>query len=1007
MDQRSGTHGTIVIPAQSQYSVPPRMAEVLGGMVFKARPSGRLLIVHAPGTISPSLDPYTTLPRHGAWWGDIVTNQFVEICTNDRRALDERFREIVVAEYMSYIERWFEHSVQQKHVSITNARFLINEKYFTEEFIDLSPILGNGSECSRIAEWVYLNAPEDTDLLVSVGPKSKPVADAVARVFWRMNRTNVVVALAEKTNSPDTIFSNPSWNKVLLITDVIGSSETLVNHVIGLRDTAKEIHVVALVDTRNRARFGSDPLKCHFTSVKALLHHEVERKPFASTEVKGSFLVVDETTQRPLQYSRSSGATNHEMFLSKTATVGALRWRHWEHAGRHYSFYIDIPSALLAVEKEFKTWFGSRISQWNEQYCGALYFFDVHSDISQTIRRELVYACGASGSVSLMEAEVAAPRVMPIPGKKDCIAVIPAIGSGRTAERLIRYLSAEGYSRILLIGFLSRLSPERAGILFGISRYGSSEVSVEAFVELCLPLYEPRFGSCPMCTEEQQLRDALRGHLEEGEIRNLVSPWRVRSAKVVGADVVPVTTRVSEEDPDLVRFRVRDLYGRSDRCVKSRSLLQAMLLNGNVRERFLELISYERSSHEWEVETLIKRIGRDSFERLLAHCTELLDNNVEGFPLGRYAPAIAHLLPRQYIHCVPQLLHRYRYSHREIGQILVATLLTNYEVAREWPLAGIEEFRIYRRLWEHLQQRSYQDTNILQVVRSIAELEGLFSGSNPFIEQLPVCSEEHLGPEQAWNGLRQRILTSCKKWNSARRTRRTVSEFFGNRHIKATSDESMVFEALDHALLAHLQHIDDAMAELEVQARGPYRESQNEPLRRRVVELSLEVQDVGKLLTDSLGEYRSNPVSLVLSAQRQLVTQYGITFDFQLVSEVASVFVEPGYFTWAVMEIVRNAYWAMAQQSIVDVTVTVKLYEADGMIVVDVCDEARLPGEPPPYRGRYHVERVASEFGGRFGYLEVNKCGKVARLELHAVRIMSDQNVGASHLQTSEPAVHE
>lgn len=978
---RGGQTGTALLLCPSIGAVLPRAAAALQALIPAARPSGTSVVVHAPGLAVAASAASSDRPRPRTWWGDLVANEFVELGDLGGRVLATEAVELLRAEYKGWIEGWLKGAMATERLIVDGARFLVDGRYYTTEFVDLEPLLRPEFSAERIADWMALTTSPRVSHIVAVGAHASRLASALAQRLGADADAPEVVPLAGSGRAAADRLSLVPRTSVLVVTDVIGSGASVRRALDLLGDGGGEPTILSVVDTRTAGHTGYVMSGTHRVRTLSVATHPVPMSAATNHLDDSEYVEVDPRTQRPTRREgRRVVALSAERLLGSAAEVGALRTRHWEHSGRHYSVFLDLQPLFRRLADDIRGWVSSCLESNTEGAPSDFLIYDPDKAFgdssvvgSGSVRTDIESRVGCRAR-DLCWDELTAPPVRAQRSRGGAIVLIPAMASGRTARHALRYALAEGASWVLLLVALSRMDPDGAAFVTQLSALAGVPVQVSVFSELQVPSYEPGPLACPMCHEEALLTAKLfkDGDADLALQARVLGPWRLRRTMDVPLNE-PRRNLDAALDPDLDRAVLRDAYGRAGSDSRARITLNSRLVDEeSARERFVEVMAYERQGAEFTPDQVRHRIQAPGFAALETFLLQVVLQSSTGYPVGRYAAAAAHLLPTEYLDHLSRLIRAHVGSDRDICQLILGAAATGRAVTEPWPFGDDRQDTDGAELWRRLRPDAAGWQAALGAIQTI---KGNLTSSTPLFDELPRLPNPTDDAAKSWNVLVDKIGRVANDW---RRTQIDCQELYRFAPLRQQNEQS--------GALGELRRLGRAVGDLEAQARGTFSPEHNDALRARVVELAREVKAIGETLYFKLEEFTPDPWRMALRASEELKREDGIVVSPESLGHERHVFFSGQVLIWAIKELVRNATKAVAHAGLQS-PCRISVAQAGAIIRVCVGDPLPVESLPPAMRGRLQVQARVLDFGGTLSYEPDGHGGKWAVLQLRSAPI--------------------
>ena len=643
--------------------------------------------------------------------GDIATNQFVLIGNlNDTTtkifpvskldtntfSFNENTIKSVRNHYNGYLERYLKKIINSSIVKHENGSFLVEKKYYTSKFYEISKAFVTDTHVRRFAEWCSLHANNNTRLIITTSDTLLKLSEETASILSdEKNIVKVVVVEPPINPASASLAILPYVNQdALIITDVICRGEN-IQQLMSIISPLKLKKIICLVDARQKIHIGKpisfmsqfDSLTINVVSI-----HSDEILPYRDPPLADKIYVIDKRTNAPTLYIRPSEPTKklEEVLKEATLKTSSLYLGHYVFDKKHYSYFLHLPRLLDAYQLEIKNWIRSQVDFFSktsakEEEKWEAFTYNPRGNLTWT--EKVIDLLPSNFTNTILTKEDLLAPLPPIElASNDCHALIflPAIASGETARLCIEYVSRKKPSIILVLCFMSRMDPYHRTFFSGINKYRDASLHFSFFLDLTIGSYNNE-TVCPMCDEARALKNVLnvmQNKTSDSQL-NIYTLINLLKNKISSQQEIEleysssgflVGSNLSQRDVN--RAYIRALYEGAERDIPGARKQLNKILNDDLNniDIFLEIFSFEKNSPMFMFEELDQRLYR-SLHLVINRAHDILNDSTPPFPVGKYIGSIVSLIPHSFIGKYCDLVKRYLTSSRDLQEIVINLIL--------------------------------------------------------------------------------------------------------------------------------------------------------------------------------------------------------------------------------------------------------------------------------------------------------------------------------------------
>jgi hypothetical protein len=653
-----------------------------------------------------SIYPNNELP--GVFFGNIYENTFSSVGKKTKliddwflpksnnaqlRSLDIDVIQEIFKQQLKSLKREIIRKITKKDVLHNNGLYLIEKKYYTEKFYQITSLLDDFHFSKLCAEWIcntiIISELKFNNIVVisrSVSEIAHQLKSLLSYSNFEINIINVSDLKTYDEIKKET--KNISKQKSLIITNVICRGETIKRFVEPLSYRLDIEKIITIVDARIELLdlLGINILSIHKDPIKYYKDNDDIPKKIQNKEI---YLIDEKTIAptlriRPINKKFRAIDTSIETFRSINKSNSLLS-RHIEFKGNHFNLFFNLNKFFQSMELQIKNKIRNLINNINEKDKNTIiktFFYDPNDDLL-FLQDLILFDFNSPQKITLNE--LFAPEIPELESNTNlkCLIIIPASINGKIARLAIEYISRLHPKEIYFHSILSRMRPRDQAFLQSITTYNN----IKLFVSFSLEVRIPAFGkhNCPICLESAKYKNILNnlhsnGHQMNEEEIDIID--KLVSKKIEKLDVLDMNKPENYNSDyntteDIVRkMEIRSLYESSEYNIESRRKLSKVLNNSNALYLFSEIVNEEFLSDEFTPDIIRMRLYND-FEKLISKLMEILEQNNGEVNISKHLNTLMHLIPNETNFKISFLFSKYSNSLNIIEEICLSLLLKN------------------------------------------------------------------------------------------------------------------------------------------------------------------------------------------------------------------------------------------------------------------------------------------------------------------------------------------
>jgi hypothetical protein len=650
-------------------------------------------------------------------YGDLYRNIFRTTTQDPNRAatrLEAGLQQRLIAHHTAELRLVLQSLLDAPSVRHAPGPFLIENQYYTDVFYEIANAFKGSAAEESFAQWAISHVNKPVEIIVIASVTVRRLATAVANLAAALTTVKPTLIEAFSQDSPGEVaFRDLSLQgkRGLVLTDVVCRGER-IRATLGMFSGMTISHVLAIVDARAKSDVAQPLSWLSAGSQKTVLVNSVREETITPHvdrpsrphgqrhEDEHRVFVIDRRTNSPTLYSRTSQAQlSVGALLESPANAGGIVFSgHLEYQAKHYSHFLHFPRFLTAQRNEIASWIASQIAFVDHTFpkavAGRVFTACIYDpdDRFHWLPQDLASIPQSPTVTKIAHEQLLSPTPPRAASSGPWVMIIPAAASGETARLCIEYVSRQKPTCILLLLIVSRLDSYHSTFWTGITHYRDAPVHVARYLDFPLGSHAPGEGSCPGCAELLSLRRILQRAQEalpqDSRLMKTLSA-KVSALTPISLNVATLTgdSHLALTDEDLAHARLASLYEQASTDLLARRELNKMFSHQVEVDRFLEVVSRERSQKAYSVDELRRRLY--SGEQLVVdRATQLAETAAPPYRIGRVVNAIAHLMPQRLLDMAPGLLLRYMASPRDFEEICVSLLQTGFDLSSvepDWP----------------------------------------------------------------------------------------------------------------------------------------------------------------------------------------------------------------------------------------------------------------------------------------------------------------------------------
>lgn len=935
-------------------------------------------------------------------------------------ALPAPLWEAVRRRYSTWLTALLKDILQTPPVRTTAGPFLIERKYYTKVFFQVSEALSDDRITMLFAQWVVLHVDFCPAVLIGESRTIEPLLRAIASAFEVFGFEKPAVLSFDASASPPRIIRETLdyvGQSAMLVTDVVCRGYNIKTFVSILPQVDLRALFV-LVDARPGLDLTTDISvssgnKSKLLPVKALLAESIEpyddppgrTKTDASGELVNyyeSVAVIDRITHSPTIYTRHDRAqlAISDLLQGPVWDSRSLLLGHVEYKARHYSVFLDFRLLFGAIRPDLEEWLKIQLEfvlqvpgDSQPELVALVYDPDNTLDwIGEAVRRLYPSAHIRLVSDSDLRAPPRALDLDPDNRSTTFVAIVPALASGETARMCVEYAARQSPKDILLLSVVTRADAYLLTFFDKIQQYDDAKFHVARYMDFPACSYPASPSHCPLCQYHAQLEhlytEAQRALAKDSLLLEAIARRVDTSRPRIFAAASAAVPILATAERELRVAHVRALYEAAGLQLPFRHELNKLLLDDKYLDALLEVISLEGHSQQFSTAELTLRLY-SAREPLIQRALTIIDTSLPPFEIGRVVGALLFLVPSTTLDSLGKLLLRFADSPPDVEDLLVAVLASGLQL----PTLGevLTELRnTSRSAAEQLVSdaaglsrdlSSSGHSAFTQTVERIQKLWSALARSMPFkgaLSTLAVTPTDRYESNEEMLRLTEE-LERC--WRSEIST--LVSQVTTTKLWRYLLDE-------DPMLTQHFASVDRLVSGLLSAAGELRRTSTNSQLfRSPVQQLAKELSEASLALGKFLFELFFSPLHCeVAELPLELAGPDGVTFEVtkRIDYDVPKIFAFRKQLDYACNQIVEN--WIKHGGSLgVERKVWFNLYARSDYVVFEFGDHFGGRFKFESRGGLSYVSQFANAYGGSVeDVYDENGVQKSVRICLPAIR---------------------
>lgn len=704
--------------------------------------------------------------------GDPFRNEFVSHSnpqddgeSHGYTRLPDEAREEMVRQLGDSARRRISRDLDFETVQVAPGPFLLENRYYTNVFFNISKLLDFKKHNSLFANWLVAQIQDVPEVIFAHSELMlKPAEEIANRILSRWDsRPEVVLIPTPLDNSRlATVVIGHYSSKYIVVTDVLGSGHS-INSVLDSLNPKTCSGVFTFVDTRDDT--GRTIEQSVYSIVKKPVHKWTDfsealnaaRAAFPqNTVLEDRQIVIDQSTHTPTLFLRDSKTRYPvDTFADFANEAGALLEGHIEYDRHHYQYFIDFARLFGYYKTEITNWVVHQVEEsarrWSnnnlDDISVDIYFLGNDSYLNwlpkqYALHNESIQSTDfhplSHDKISLPE-----PVMSSSPSNKLAVGILPAIKTGRTAHKYYEYLSRKSPKGILILTIVLRCDPSQETFLKGIDHYKSIPTLFAAFSEFDVPGQLGTSSECPQCSLSRRLQATRASMFSTEDPSPLAEALSSKIAELQAQSFeYDSTARPTKSSPrSSHRALIRSLYSRSEVDIHIRKRLNQLLQSDNTYiDRFLECVNVEPFSREYRREVINTRLY--SSMQLIEERVNQIAKKAPPFPIGKYILASEVLCPGFIEDNGYSILNNFKTDQRSLEEFSVACIAHDITVPspNDWSDLvesfgpGTEKDLVKDLSRILVKNRDLYSTTLSSALPSIQELNAHFVRSSPFYD---------------------------------------------------------------------------------------------------------------------------------------------------------------------------------------------------------------------------------------------------------------------------------
>lgn len=878
------------------------VAEVAIRLLARSHLPGRTLLIHAAGEplVGDIIEPEAGTP---AAFGDLQRNALRTVARTDPEGgvwqlSDNDWREVQRA-----LNEGLGATVGRAAITppvLRAGTFVLQygdgDLHFPE-FIEASRLLRHPVTRDLVIDWFLGATGRDIASISLVGPAFGGLTDMVARRAAAIFRRHVPVYLVQDPKSEDCVRSaleTMPLGPTSIWSDVVCTGEVL-NRVLAVASRNGPAEAITLVDA------GERPLPGRFQGERATIPlrfaalRPIRPAPSADLSSGTPVYYIDPGTLRATRYAweRDTHLTTEDFLDAIGGTPGAIRWGHWAYGSRHYTFFLDLPKCWSSVRERFGAWLSDALSAVDTPDSRAAFAVFAPLESFGGLEQLLAPELRGRESLELTASDLAVPPLHGSSVSPSWLVLVPAMASGSTVRRVLRFFSGLGALRVVVLVGVSRMPPDEAQFITNVESVGGCRTEVRIFAELTIPSFAAGQADCPCC----RLIDTMQARLPLRGSEDTESWFASRHARPVAAfGAVGSAETADDARRNQTRALVRHLYERAAAEPLAARQLTALLRDDDTFVRFIEVVSNESAHSVFGASALAVRLGT-SAARALGNRLELLIGSASApYPVGRVAFAAANLIPLWLGVEFGSIIARFVSSPPDIEDLAYAVAGARVTVTAARP--SVESDEAAARL-DNVWQMFRSDEAPMQVFGAIQQMMDALRRSHRFLDRLPASPPVADTDEDRWLALRAAVATAVTAWEEMKPVTRCLR-----------TSRLLMHSSVQGAVCTQIGDLDALVHGIARGVERAFDPVRNGPLAARVLSDCEAVRLTAAATVIELGRFSPSPSHWIAAAIESAARSFGGSLTIRwpgAPSGLPAVFIGDGDLKFALDQLLANA----------------------------------------------------------------------------------------------------
>lgn len=947
----------------------------------------------------------------GTYISDIILNKFAlfeisEIEKSNKQLLNNfsvttKVLNIIQASYISSLESILVRILKQKKILHEPGPFLIEGKYYTEKFYEISKTLKDAEERRRVAEWCFYQCKEIPEILLVTANSLKLLSNELIGMMGQNGKAPEIIIFSEYKDASKVLSYKNKGKKGIIIADVICRGKTVQDLLLWAFLLEIE-RIITIVDARDSLKIQQDfyhisvGKQKKFIPVNSIVKDSIEifNKPIKAERI----FVIDKKTVSPTLHVRPSNTkiSLFEMLNGPAKEANALFSAHCEYKEKHYAYFLHLPKLTRTLSKQIKVWVKNHVDhiekqshgdksdkniiydEWRVLLCNTeikwieTFLNDLLPNVKiDHITKEKLLAPDIPFNDDNRREDIEASGILDINSKKqvdsdlkikkrNILIIHSAIASGETARLSIEFASRKNPDNIVLLFFMARMDPYHRNFFDGIVKYRNSLISFGIFLDFPIASFPLNSRTCPMCAEIDYLDELMQlipDFLKKDKPTiQIAIQEKISANKAIVLEYGEEKDNINKKlsDHSMYRAYYRALYEGSKYDIHMRDKLYEELIQDKESiDRFLEVVSYERLNpifNENEIEwRLTNSQSYTVFPLLKERLYEILESEGPPFQIGRIVGALIHLIPESFVTKSINLMQRFINYYTDICEICIGLILIN-----TLPLE-IDDFLSYCRQNKHPKteilfsetrdviskrnKKNIDDSNNTILTITLLQHELLYSGN--FSSSSETLSQIASKADKNFNMERLKAIVNrlCNGW------KRDISPLISklNRYNMWTDLKQRHTEIVNR-----LDELDSYVVKLSKQIEAinvQKLKDTGHQIVQEIYERGINIDSLRRSIGVSIEEELSFNFDnhFLLKFPDHIIANNGseIKVFKEIDYDLHSVFCNENELTEIINEVIKN--WKQHKKDSKDAVCSVKIYKKDNFVCLEFADN--IPGD--------------------------------------------------------------